>query len=70
MTERISKNYELGVLIKNVYQLQELANNRQSVYHKSMKIKPASVIMSMQCRMVLSFMKHETLYTIVKIEKV
>ena len=70
MTERISRNYELGVLIKDVYELETIAKNKQSVYSKHWKIKPASVIMSMQCRMVLFLIEHERLYTIVKIEKV
>jgi len=70
MIEQISKNYVLGVPIKDVYELQELAKNHKSIYSKHLKIKPASVIMSMQCRMVLKFIEEELLYTIVNLKDV
>jgi hypothetical protein len=70
MIEQISRNYVLGVPVKDVYELQELAKNHKSVYSKHWKIKPASVIMSMQCRMVLNIIEQGTIYTIVNLKDV
>ena len=66
--ERVSKNFYKGGAITSVDELVKLASDRKSVYSKFWKLKPASVLISMQCRMIHRLIRQGVLFNIIKIE--
>lgn len=66
--EQISKNYLKGDPIRSVTELYVLSMNKKSVYLRFLKIKPASVIMRMQCSFVYDMIKEKRLFSIIKKE--
>lgn len=66
----VSKNcYIENDSVETIDELEKLSNNRESIYHKHLGIKPASVIMSMQCRMVCTMIKNNSLIKVVNINR-
>jgi hypothetical protein len=63
---KISKNCFRWKAIENPMDLIELTKQHKSVYNENMGIKPASVIISMQFRLVMRLIKNKSLYFVLK----
>jgi len=67
--EPISKNFIRGCPIVDVWNIMDLANNKESIYHPYWGIVPAAYIQNMNLRMILNMIQRRSLYYIFKKEK-
>ena len=67
--EKVSKNFYKGDVVKSISELNQLSLEKKSVYTKFWKLKPAAVLMSMQCRMINRLIEQKQIFKIIKIEK-
>ena len=67
--EKVSKNFLKGDAIKSVEELIKLSEEKKSVYHHNIGIKPASVFMHMQLSFLIQLIKYNSLFLTVKIPK-
>lgn len=67
---QVSKNFVRGEKIKDPFQLLVLAGEKKSVYHTTWGVKPASVMLSMQCRCILNTITEGRLFTIIPFKSI
>ena len=65
---KISKNCLKGRLIKNPFEIIDLAINKKSIFTINWGIKPAAFYLNLQFRIVMDLIKKEKLYFVINIK--
>lgn len=65
--EKISKNCYKGEVITNPFDIINLSIQRRSIYYINWGIKPASVFLSMQFKLIIKLIENRQLYTVINI---